>query len=97
MTYVPRPIDTSHVELTAEILQLTERLAEHAHDIWARQRIADGWTLGPERNDAKKEHPSLVAYDQLSESEKQYDRNASLETIKAILAIGYRIEPPRPT
>ncbi len=96
MTYVPRPINTSHVELTAEILQLTERLAEHAHEVWARQRIADGWTLGPERNDAKKQHPSLVTYDQLSESEKQYDRNASLETIKAILAIGYRIEPPRP-
>jgi RyR domain len=94
MTYEPRPIDTSHVKLSPEIVDLTERLAEHSHDVWARQRIADGWKFGPARNDPKKEHPSLVPYDQLSDSEKQYDRNAALETIKAMLALGYQIEPP---
>ena len=30
--YEPRPIDTSHVILSEEICQLTERLAENAHD-----------------------------------------------------------------
>jgi hypothetical protein len=94
LTYKPRPIETSHVELSGEIIELTERLSEHAHDIWAKQRIADGWVHGPERNDAKKQHPSLVPYSELSESEKQYDRNAALGTIKAMLALGYRIEPP---
>jgi hypothetical protein len=96
MKYEPRPIPTAHVKLQPEILNLTERLAEHSHDIWANQRFADGWALGPERNDTRKEHPSLVPYDQLSESEKQYDRNAALETIKAIVALGYTLTPPRP-
>ena len=96
MRYEPRPISTVHVNLKPEVLELTERLAEHAHDVWANQRIADGWTFGPERNDTRKEHPSLVPYDQLTESEKQYDRNAALETIKAILALGYTLSPPRP-
>jgi RyR domain len=94
LTYKPRPIETSHIELSHEIVELTERLSEHAHDVWAKQRLADGWVHGRERNDATKQHPSLVPYAELSESEKQYDRNASLETIKAMLALGYRIEPP---
>jgi hypothetical protein len=94
LTYEPRPIDTSHIDLTPEILPLTERLAEHAHDIWARQRLAEGWTHGPQRDDGKKKHPCLVPYDQLPESEKQYDRNAALETLKAILSLGYTIMPP---
>lgn len=92
MRYQPKPIDTSPVKLTEEILALTELLAKHAHDIWAQQRLADGWKYGPTRNDSRREHPCLVSYEELSESEKQYDRNAAMETLKAISALGYRIE-----
>jgi len=91
-SYEPRPIDTSRVKLTDDILELTELLARNAHDIWARQRLADGWRYGPQRDDAKKEHPSLVPYEELSESEKVYDRQAAMETLKGIIALGYRIE-----
>lgn len=91
MSYQPRPIDTSTVTLTDEILELTELLAENAHDIWARQRMAEGWQYGPERNDERKEHPDLVPYGQLPDSEKEYDRSAALETLKAIVALGYLI------
>jgi ryanodine receptor 2 len=80
------------VKLSDDIVELTELLAKNAHDIWARQRMADGWRYGPERNDARKEHPSLLPYEELTESEKVYDRNAALETLKAIIALGYRIE-----
>lgn len=92
MTYQPKPIDTSSVTLPEDLLALTERLAENAHDIWARQRIAEGWTYGPNRDDAAKKHPDLVPYCQLPEPEKEYDRNAAMETLKAIVALGYRIE-----
>jgi ryanodine receptor 2 len=34
----------------------------------------------------------LVPYQQLPESEKTYDRLAAMETLKAILALGYRIQ-----
>jgi DNA-binding response OmpR family regulator len=91
MSYEPRPIDTSQIELTPQILQLTEVLARNAHDIWARQRLADGWRYGSRRDDCRKEHPCLVPYEQLPESEKQYDRNAAMETLKTILALGYRL------
>ena len=93
MTYQPKPIDTSSVTLPADLLALTERLAENAHDIWARQRMSEGWTYGPQRDDASKKHPDLVAYADLPESEKQYDRNAAMETLKAIVALGYEVRP----
>ena len=73
---------------------LTERLAEHAHDVWARERMAQGWVYGPRRDDNRKAHPSLVPYSALPESEKDLDRRMALGTLKAILALGYRIEQP---
>jgi RyR domain len=92
--YQPQPIDTSHVQLTAEILQLTERLARNVHDIWAAQRLAAGWKYGPSRDDARREHPCLVPYEDLPDSEKIYDRATALDTLKAVVALGYRIEKP---
>lgn len=91
MEYKPKPIDTSRIKLTKSILQLTEVLARNAHEVWAAQRLADGWTFGPQRDDARKQHPCLIPYEQLPDSEKQYDRNAALETLKTIVALGYRI------
>lgn len=92
MSYTPQPIDTSRVTLSPEIRELTEKLAENAHDHWALQRLAAGWVLGPARDDKQKKHPCLIPYSELPESEKEYDRNAAIETLKAIVALGYRIE-----
>jgi RyR domain len=92
LDYEPDPIDTSKVQLSDEILELTERLAENAHDVWAQQRREEGWRLGPRRDQDKKEHPSLVPYKELPEEEKDYDRNTAMETLKAMIALGYRIE-----
>jgi len=89
--YTPSPIDTTGVELPAELDNLMERLAENTHDVWAVQRLSQGWTLGPNRDDAAKKHPCLVPYEQLPELEKEYDRKASAETLKAIVKLGYRI------
>lgn len=74
--------------------KLTEILAEKVHDAWARQRISDGWSFGPRRDDGRKQHPCLVPYQDLPDSEKEYDRVAARETIRLILAHGYRLEPP---
>jgi RyR domain len=90
-TYEPRPIDTSRVELDEELQQLTERLAENAHDHWARRRMAEGWTFGRVRDDAAKQHPDLVPYDQLTEAEKEYDRETAMQTLRAMIALGWRI------
>lgn len=88
----PEPIDTSNVELSEDILELTELLAKNAHDHWALQRMAEGWSYGPWRDDGKKEHPCLIPYKDLAESDKEYDRKGAMETLKAIIALGYKIE-----
>lgn len=90
--YAPQPIDTDEVELPADLRNLTERLAENAHDHWALQRMSEGWRWGETRNDQARTHPNLVPYDELSDSEKEYDRKTAMETLKAILKLGYRIE-----
>ena len=90
--YDPRPYDVSDVTLSDDLVALTERIAANVHDVWASGRIAEGWTLGPAKNAEKKETPLLVPYDELPESEKEYDRNTALATIKLILKLGYRIE-----
>lgn len=90
--YKPKPIDTSSVRLPDELLGLTEKIAENVHDIWAQGRIADGWTYGEKRDDSKKTTPCLVPYSELSESEKEYDRNTAIETLKLIVALGYKID-----
>lgn len=92
MGYKPAPRDTSDVVLPAGIGEVTELLARNTHENWARQRMAEGWRYGPRRDDALKEHPGLVPYEELPESEKEYDRKTAMETVRTILALGYRIE-----
>ena len=89
--YDPKPVNTDGIELTEDILELCEQLAENTHDVWAVTRINDGWVYGEERNDVLKHHPCLVPYGELPESEKEYDRKTSIETLKLIIKLGYRI------
>jgi hypothetical protein len=90
--YSPQPIDTSNVELPESVTMLVEQLAENAHDHWAVGRISEGWTYGVERDDTQKTNPCLVPYADLPDSEKDYDRRSAMESLKAIVALGYSIE-----
>lgn len=89
--YKPQPIDTSDIQLTDEIMQLSELLSRNTHEVWSANRIKDGWVYGEQRDDAKKLHPCLIPYDELPESEKEYDRHTSQETLKLIVKLGYKI------
>lgn len=91
-TYKPNPIDTGDIVLPEELLTLTEKIAENVHDVWAVGRIAEGWRYGEVKDPAAKTTPLLVPYAELPESEKAYDRNTALESLKLIVRMGYRIE-----
>lgn len=90
--YLPSPIDTSDIELNDDLKMLVEELARNVHETWAIGRLNEGWTYGPERNDTLKQHPCLINYDELPESEKEYDRNTATATLKMILKLGWKIE-----
>ena len=88
-TYSPHPIDLEDIELTPQLEQLREAIAENAHEVWAVNRIKEGWTYGPERDDKRKTHPDLVPYSKLTDGEKQYDRDSAMYTIKLLIKLGY--------
>ena len=92
--YNPQPINVEDITLDADLEELTEAIAENAHDIWARARMDEGWTYGPVRNDALKQHPDLVPYSQLPDSEKEYDRIMAMNTLRLVRRLGYTIHHP---
>lgn len=89
--YIPSPVDLSDEDLSADLMALGERIAENVHEVWAMKRKAEGWTYGPERNDILKQTPVMVPYSQLPESEKAYDRELFMQTIKLLKKWGYDI------
>lgn len=89
--YNPQPINVEDIPLDANLEDLTEAIAENAHDIWARARMDEGWTYGSVRDDAKKHHPDLVPYAQLPDSEKEYDRLMAMNTLRLVRRLGYDI------
>lgn len=90
-TYTPQPIDTTGVELPEELEVLAEQMSKNVHEVWSETRIQQGWKYGEQRNDELKTHPCLIPYEELPESEKEYDRNTSIGTLKLIMKLGFKI------
>lgn len=91
--YIPQPVDTTDVDLPEELDSLVETMAKNVHEVWAKARISEGWTWGELRDDIQKHHPCLVAYEDLPDSEKEYDRNTAVSTLKLIIKSGFSITP----
>lgn len=89
--YIPQPMDTNDTLLPEDLNVLIEQLAKNVHEVWARNRIEQGWTYGKERSDSVKQHPCLIPYEELPEVEKDYDRDTALETLKLISKLGFKI------
>ena len=90
-SYLPQPLDTSDILLSKELMELVEQMAKNVHEVWAENRISEGWSYGPERSDTLKQHPCLIPYDELPECEKAYDRDTALGTLKLICKLGFKI------
>jgi len=90
--YKPLPFILSIQNILQELLDHIEEMAQNVHEVWAGGRLQDNWQYGIERNDFKKEHPSLIHYKILTEAEKEYDRNTALATINYIITNGFEIK-----
>ena len=90
--YTPKPINTDDIAIPEEFLPLIEEIAKHVHEVWAQNRIKEGWVYGEERSTEKKTTPCLVPYEELPEIEKDYDRNTAIETLKLAIKLGFKIE-----
>ena len=62
--------------------QIRDRLAENIHEIWAMNKIDEGWRYGEERDDEYMLHPCLTQFERLPPAEKRYDVQLALQTLK---------------
>ena len=90
--YEPHPLDLDDVTIEPELLELREAIAENAHEVWAKTRKDQGWAYGAERDDTKKLHPDMIPYNLLPESEKEYDRQMAINTIKLVKKLGWELK-----
>lgn len=90
--YEPHPINLDAIQLTDDLIELREAIAENAHEVWAAARKKEGWTYGKERDDASKKHPDLIPYSSLPDSEKEYDRLMAINTIKLVKKLGWELK-----
>ena len=89
--YIPKPLDTSTISIPESLNQLVESLAKNVHENWAAQRMREGWIFGETRDDTQKTHPCLIPYEELPDTEKEYDRITAIESLKSVIHLGYDI------
>ena len=89
--YIPHPVDLTGVKLPKELMNLAEDIAKNVHEVWSQNRMNEGWVYGTVRDDAKRETPCLVPYEELPEEEKAYDRNTAFSTLRLIVSLGFDI------
>ncbi|MDO7836550.1 RyR domain-containing protein [Sphingobium sp. HBC34] len=67
-----------------------EQLSRAEHDRWMAAKLVQGWTHGPVRDDARRLHPDIVPYDDLSEAIKDLDREQVRIMARLLSASGRR-------
>ncbi|XDC62019.1 hypothetical protein R6Z07M_013201 [Ovis aries] len=92
--YKPAPLDLSHVRLTPAQTTLVDRLAENGHNVWARDRVAQGWSYSAVQDIPARRNPRLVPYRLLDEATKRSNRDSLCQAVRTLLGYGYNIEPP---
>jgi class 3 adenylate cyclase/tetratricopeptide (TPR) repeat protein len=79
----PAKIDLSDAQI--------EELAIREHYRWMNDRVRHGWTYGPRRDDARKYHPLLIPWEELSEPEREKDRDTIRHLPRLIEKTGFRV------
>ncbi|XP_056911322.1 ryanodine receptor 1-like isoform X2 [Takifugu flavidus] len=92
--YKPAPLDLNHVKLTPNQNTLVERLAENGHNVWARDRVRQGWTYSIVQDIVNRRNPRLVPYNLLDEKTKKTNRDTVCSAVRTLIGYGYNIEPP---
>ncbi|XP_039597204.1 ryanodine receptor 3 isoform X6 [Polypterus senegalus] len=90
-SFIPVPVETSQIVMPPHLEKVRDKLAENIHELWGMNKIELGWTYGKVRDDNKRQHPCLVDFSKLPETEKNYNLQMSTETLKTLLALGCHV------
>lgn len=80
------------MELDKELL---ETLAEATHEVFCDDLRAKGYKYGPITRESKKVHSSLKPYAELTEDEKEQNRNNVKDIPNKLASVGYALLPAR--
>jgi len=91
-----RPLKTSRPTAKFELPpQQLEPLARDEHERWVRALQSDGWTHGHGPKDPqRKRHPLLVSWEELSEAEREKDRDPFRALPEMLAEVGYEVLLP---
>ncbi|KAI5742923.1 hypothetical protein M8J77_012710 [Diaphorina citri] len=92
--YKPAPLDLSAIALTPKMEELVDQLAENTHNLWAKERIQQGWTYGLNEDPDMARSPHLVPYGKVDDAIKKANRDTASETVRTLLVYGYNLDPP---
>ncbi|XP_054861878.1 ryanodine receptor 3-like isoform X7 [Amphiprion ocellaris] len=95
-SFIPAPVETSQIVMPPHLEKVRDKLAENIHELWGMNKIELGWSYGKIRDDNKRQHPCLVDFSKLPETEKNYNLQMSTETLKTLLALGCRVVQVNP-
>ncbi|XP_033979617.1 ryanodine receptor 3-like [Trematomus bernacchii] len=95
-SFIPTPVETSQIVMPVHLDKVRDKLAENIHELWGMNKIELGWSYGKIRDDNKRQHPCLVDFSKLPETEKNYNLQMSTETLKTLLALGCRVVQVNP-
>jgi hypothetical protein len=66
-----------------------EKLAEAAHKVWMEGKLRGGWKYGPVTDKTTKTHNCLISYNELTEADKESDRDMVRGIPRILAAAGY--------
>uniref|UniRef100_A0A670XZ75 Ryanodine receptor 2 n=1 Tax=Pseudonaja textilis TaxID=8673 RepID=A0A670XZ75_PSETE len=92
--YKPAPMDLSCIKLTPSQESMVDKLAENAHNVWARDRIRQGWTYGIQQDVKNRRNPRLVPYTLLDDRTKKSNKDSLREAVRTLISYGYNLEAP---
>ncbi len=73
-----------------------ETMAKVEHIRWCWDKILHGWFFGPAKDNTRKTHPSIIPYEDLSEAEKEKDRELVRMIPSLLKDIDYEAYPVNP-
>jgi hypothetical protein len=79
-----------------QLSSLIDKMAWNSHEVWAKERRAQGFRYGKKRDARRKQHPMMLPYEFLSDKDKKWDRTTAEEVLKLIVALGYKLKRVHP-
>lgn len=96
-TYNPKPLEMfEDIELDEGLKEVGDAIAEYVHDVWSQRRFEEGYVYAPQTNTDKEKGPLtnkyLVPFSELSEVDKDLDREVYRRALKMVRYLGYLLK-----